>query len=121
AGFGAYRPALTGLAMALADGDLASARVIASRGRELEGGPPGELSYLAAFLDGLGGARRAEYLSAAGPAMRRLHFAGRIEHADVSELMCASDALVVPSTFPEAFGMVVAEGACCGAVPVSAD
>jgi glycosyltransferase involved in cell wall biosynthesis len=27
---------------------------------------------------------------------------------------------VVPSTFPEAFGMVAAEGAACGALPVSA-
>ena len=53
--------------------------------------------------------------------MRRVHFAGRIEHDDVSELMSASQAVVVPSTFPEAFGMVLAEAACCGSVPLSAD
>jgi glycosyltransferase involved in cell wall biosynthesis len=53
--------------------------------------------------------------------MGRVHFAGRIEHADVSELMCASQAVVVPSTFPEAFGMVLAEAACCGSMPLSAD
>jgi glycosyltransferase involved in cell wall biosynthesis len=52
--------------------------------------------------------------------MRRIHFAGRIEHDDVSELMCASEAVVVPSTFPEAFGMVLAEAACCGSMPLSA-
>jgi len=57
---------------------------------------------------------------AAPAAMRRAHFVGRIEHADVSELMGASRALVVPSTFPEAYGMVAAEAACCGSVPVSA-
>ena len=34
--------------------------------------------------------------------------------------MGASRALVVPSTFPEAYGMVAAEAACCGSVPVSA-
>jgi glycosyltransferase involved in cell wall biosynthesis len=28
---------------------------------------------------------------------------------------------VVPSTFPEAFGMVAAEAAACGALPISAD
>ena len=52
--------------------------------------------------------------------MRRVHFAGRIEHDDVSELMCVSQAVVIPSTFPEAFGMVLAEAACCGSVPLSA-
>jgi glycosyltransferase involved in cell wall biosynthesis len=33
----------------------------------------------------------------------------------------ACAALVVPSTFPEAFGMVAVEAAACGALPVSAD
>ena len=120
AGFGAYRHALLQLARALGEGDLAAARVIASRGRELEGGPPGELRYLAAFLDGLTGAEQERYLNASPAAMRRIHFTGRIEHDDVSELMCASQAVVVPSTFPEAFGMVLAEAACCGAMPLSA-
>ena len=120
AGFGEYRDGLRQLVRAIWDGDLGAARDIARRGRELEGGPPGELRYLAAFLDSLRGAERARYLKAAPEAMRRLHFVGRIEHADVSELMGASRALVVPSTFPEAFGMVLAEAACCGSVPVSA-
>src|SRR5207253_6851171 len=112
AGFGGYRHALIELARALGDDDLATARAIASRGRELEGGQPGELHYLARFLDALGGAERSEYLTAARAAMRRVHFVGGIEHADVSEVMGASQALVIPSTFPEAFGMVLAEGPC---------
>ena len=120
AGFGEYRDALVLLASALGDGDLATAREIASRGRELEGGQPGELRYLASFLDTLGGAEGERYARVASAAMRRVHFVGRIEHSDVSELMSASEALVVPSTFPEAFGMVLAEAACCGSVPVSA-
>jgi glycosyltransferase involved in cell wall biosynthesis len=121
AGFGAYRPALLELVRVLGEGDLTAARAIARRGREEEGGPAGELHYLAAFLDGLAGAERERYLDASRAAMRRVHFAGRIEHEDVSELMCASQAVVVPSTFPEAFGMVLAEAACCGSVPLSAD
>jgi glycosyltransferase involved in cell wall biosynthesis len=120
AGFGAYRHGLLELVRALGAGDLAAARVIAKRGREEEGGPAGELHYLAAFLRGLTGADRQRYLNAAPAAMRRVHFAGRIEHDDVSELMCASRAVVVPSTFPEAFGMVLAEAACCGSMPLSA-
>jgi glycosyltransferase involved in cell wall biosynthesis len=32
----------------------------------------------------------------------------------------AADAFVMPSTFPEAFGMVAVEAAACGTLPVSA-
>ena len=45
---------------------------------------------------------------------------GRLEHDELAELLPACEALVVPSTFPEAFGMVAAEAAACGALPVSA-
>src|SRR3954449_2537284 len=50
-GFGTYREGIEQLAHALRDGDLGAAREIARRGRELEGGPPGELRYLRTFLD----------------------------------------------------------------------
>ena len=120
AGFGGYRPGLMELTGALGRGDLSAARAIADKGRELEGGPPGELHFLAAFLDSLDGAERERYVSASAAAMRRVHFAGRIEHDDVSELMCASQAVVIPSTFPEAFGMVLAEAACCGSATLAA-
>jgi glycosyltransferase involved in cell wall biosynthesis len=52
-------------------------------------------------------------------AMRRVHFTGRLEHDQVSDLMGLSRVVVVPSTFPEAFGMVLAEAACCGSIPLS--
>jgi glycosyltransferase involved in cell wall biosynthesis len=45
---------------------------------------------------------------------------GRLEHDEVAELLPRAEALVIPSTFPEAFGMVAAEAAACGALPVSA-
>ena len=97
------------------------AREVASRGRELEGGPRDELSYLRAFLDGLEGERREAYLAAAPEAASSgSHFTGRLEHDDLPELLPAFEAQVVPSTFPEAFGMVAAEAASCGALPVSA-
>ena len=38
----------------------------------------------------------------------------------MAELLPAADALVMPSTFPESFGMVAVEAAACGALPVSA-
>jgi glycosyltransferase involved in cell wall biosynthesis len=49
-----------------------------------------------------------------------VHFTGRLEHGDLPSVLPSWEALVVPSTFPEAFGMVAAEGAACGALPLSA-
>src|SRR5829696_10560277 len=119
-GFGAYRDGLLTLLSALRTGDLSSAREIARRGRELEGGPPGELRHLAAFLDGMDDRRRADYVEVARPAAAGVSFTGRLEHSDLADLLPACSAQVVPSTFPEAFGMVAVEGAACGALPISA-
>jgi glycosyltransferase involved in cell wall biosynthesis len=43
-----------------------------------------------------------------------------MDHHELVDLLPAADAIVVPSTFPEAFGMVAAEGAACGTLPVVA-
>jgi glycosyltransferase involved in cell wall biosynthesis len=115
-GFGTYRDALGRFAEALRRRDLDDLREIAARGRELEGGPPGELRYLRAFLDRVDG----EWLRAAPAAAERLHFTGRLEHDDLPALLPACEAQVMPSTFPEAFGMVAAEAAACGVLPLSA-
>ncbi|HZI90480.1 MAG TPA: glycosyltransferase family 4 protein [Thermoleophilaceae bacterium] len=119
-GFGTYRETLAEIVAALGRADLDAVREIARRGRESEGGPVGELTYLASFLDGLEGARREAYLAAAPRAAERVVFTGRLEHGDLPLLLPACESQVVPSTFPEAFGMVAAEAACCGALPLSA-
>ena len=119
-GFGAYRDGLLRLRDALAAGDLTDAREIAALGWELEGGSRNELRYLAAFIDGLEGERRAAYLEAASGAAGTVGFTGRLEHSELADLLPACEAQVVPSTFPEAFGMVAAEAAACGVLPLSA-
>src|SRR4051794_23165090 len=117
-GFGTYREGIEQLANALRDGDLDAAREIARRGRELEGGPAGELRFLTAFLDRLRDGDEAEaYLAAAARGLARIHFTGRLEHSDLPDLLPFCEAQVVPSTWPEAFGMVAAEAASCGALP----
>jgi glycosyltransferase involved in cell wall biosynthesis len=120
-GFGAYRETLGELVAALGRADLDAVREIAARGRALEGGAAGELTYLAAFLDGLDGPARDAYLAAAPAAAERVRFSGSLEHGDLPGVLPAFTAQVVPSTFPEAFGMVAAEAACSGALPLSAD
>src|SRR4051795_8925469 len=119
-GFGAFRDGLERLVAALAAGDLDAVRAVAAEGRALEGGPRAPLRHLLAFLGTLDGDERAAYLAAAARLPERVVFTGRLEHSELAPLRSACEAQVVPSTFPEAFGMVAAEAAACGALPVSA-
>jgi glycosyltransferase involved in cell wall biosynthesis len=115
-GFGEYEAATRKLWSDIERGDLDAVREIAARGRALEGGEEAPLSMLSAFLDRLPGG----YADAAMAAAGSVSFAGRLEHEEVGRLVPATDALIVPSTFPESFGMVAAEAAAAGTPPVSA-
>jgi glycosyltransferase involved in cell wall biosynthesis len=120
-GFGAYRDGLEQLCTALAGGDLERAREIGKLGRQLEGADDATpLRHLLAFLDGLAGEPRQRYLAAASALPERVSFTGRLEHAELALLLPACEAAVVPSTFPESFGMIAAEAAACGVLPISA-
>ena len=135
-GFGAYREGVEALIEDLAEGDLRGVRSLALAGRELEEeraaaktrgpaappqGPDGQpLRYLTAFLDGLSGARLEGYLGAARGLRERIVLTGRLEHRELAELLPACEVIVIPSTFPEAFGMVAVEGAAAGVFPISA-
>src|SRR3954447_13659554 len=116
-GFGTFHDALVRFVQALGARDVDGLRDIAARGRELEAGPAGELRYLNAFLDTVDD----EWLRSAPGAAERIHFTGRLEHDDLPMLLPACEAQVMPSTFPESFGMVAAEAAACGALPLSAN
>jgi glycosyltransferase involved in cell wall biosynthesis len=115
-GFGGWRAAFERLLDALAAGDRHAVRAIAEAGRELEGGPRAPLRHLLAFLDGADDA----YWEAARGLRDRVVLTGRLEHDELAPVLAACEALVFPSTFPEAFGMVAAEAAACGVLPVSA-
>lgn len=130
-GFGAYREILERLVARLADGDLEDAQEIARAGRSLEtsgGASPGSavgtdavaLRHLLAFLRSLSGAEAESYRVAAQAIGERVVFTGRLDHEELADVLPACEALVVPSTFPEAFGMVAVEAAACGVLPVSA-
>lgn len=50
-----------------------------------------------------------------------IRFTGRLEHGPLSGVLPKADVLVVPSVVPEAFGMVAAEAAACGVLPIVPD
>jgi glycosyltransferase involved in cell wall biosynthesis len=108
-GFGGWREGLEELMRALDAGDLEAARAIrAEDGREL----PELAAFLASAPDTYAGLARGSAAS--------ITWTGRLDHDELAEVLPAAEALVAPSTFPEAFGMVAAEGAACGALPVVA-
>jgi glycosyltransferase involved in cell wall biosynthesis len=106
-GFGSWREQVEDLCRALGQRELGRAEDIA-------------LPYLLAFLRGLSAGERERYADAARRLADRIVFAGRLDHDELADVLPACEALVVPSTFPEAFGMVAVEAAACGVLPISA-
>ena len=106
-GFGGWREQAEGLCDALGRGDLERVESFA-------------LPRLLAFLGSLSATEADAYRMAARALGERIVFAGRLDHEELADILPACEALVVPSTFPEAFGMVAAEAAACGVLPVSA-
>jgi glycosyltransferase involved in cell wall biosynthesis len=64
------------------------------------------------------GSDRQQLERAAG---ERVVFTGAMDHEELAALIPLADAAVVPSVLPEAFGMVAAEAAACGVIPIVSD
>jgi glycosyltransferase involved in cell wall biosynthesis len=67
------------------------------------------------------GAERERFEAVAAQFDDRVIFTGRLDHEELAQVLPLCEALVVPSTFPEAFGMVAIEAAACGVLPISAE
>ncbi len=111
-GFGTFREGLQALVRALDAGDEENAGRLAEGGRLLEGGPDGPLEHFR--LSG-------SLLRDAEGFGRSIEFVGPLGHAELSKVLPAADVAVVPSIFPETFGLVAAEFAAAGVVPFVAD
>ncbi len=109
-GYGGFEESLRSLASALARGDRETAMAIA-----LTGDDHGSLDDLVSFLSS-DVANDEGYWARA--ARVEVEFPGRLDHEPLAELLPTLDVLVVPSVVPEAFGMVAAEAAACGVLPV---
>jgi glycosyltransferase involved in cell wall biosynthesis len=96
-GFGLHREWLTALAQALDAGDADALGWLVETGAA----PPDVLE---------------PGVSGAVPTI----FTGRLDHRYAPGALAAMDVLVVPSVLDEAFGMVAAEGAAAGALPLVA-
>ena len=107
-GFGGYEDGLKALWNGLHSGDRAQVERLARAGDDEP------LNELIGFLDSLDDdgaffARMAEI---------EMEWPGRLDHEPLAQVLPHWDLLVVPSIVPEAFGMVAAEAAACGVIPV---
>jgi glycosyltransferase involved in cell wall biosynthesis len=105
-GYGGFEDGLRALWDALHAGD---------RDRVAEIARAGEHGPLAALL-ALAESPPAGYFERASEM--DVEFPGRLEHGPLSRTLPHFDVLVVPSVLAEAFGLVAAEAAACGVLPV---
>ncbi|HEX3325526.1 MAG TPA: glycosyltransferase family 4 protein [Actinomycetota bacterium] len=105
-GFGGDEDQLRSLWGALHRGDREDALAIASLG------DLGGHASLREFID----RQPPSYFARARTLDVR--FPGRLDHGPLSKVLPTFDVLVAPSVVPEAFGMVAAEAAACGVLPV---
>jgi glycosyltransferase involved in cell wall biosynthesis len=111
-GFGTFREGLQALVHALSTGDEKTASRLAELGPLLEGGPAEALEHFELS---------EELLRDAAGMEDRVEFVGPLDHEDLAKLLPAADLAVVPSIFPETFGLVAAEFAASEVVPFVAD
>jgi glycosyltransferase involved in cell wall biosynthesis len=83
----------------------------------LEAGDAGAIEWLRPTL---GLELDPEEAAAAAGGGSRVVFTGRLDHRYAPLALAAMDVLVVPSMLPEAFGMVAAEAAATGVIPLVA-
>ncbi len=111
-GFGTFREALEALVLALGTGDVPAAELLAAGGRLFEGGPAGPLEHFRLTR---------ELIQAAAGMENSVEFVGPLGHEMLAKLLPAADVAVVPSIFPESFGLVAAEFAASGVTPFVAN
>jgi glycosyltransferase involved in cell wall biosynthesis len=111
-GFGTFREGLEALVHSLSAGDETTVERLAEVGRLLEGGPAGPLEHFE-LAD--------ELLHEAAGMEDDVLFTGPLYHDELAKLLPVADVGVVPSIFPETFGLVAAELAASGVVPFVAD
>ena len=99
------REGLEALALALSTGDEKTVERLAELGKLLEGGQAGPLEHFEVSQ---------ELLQDAAGMEDDVEFIGPLRHEELTRLLPAAELGVVPSIFPETFGLVAAELAACG-------
>ncbi|MCZ4496185.1 MAG: glycosyl transferase group 1 [Thermoleophilia bacterium] len=124
AGFGPLRDGLEALLVAMQSGNEAALDALAADMGRLSGEGGSALLHLAAWLDELRQlGELATWLATCAEVRvaERVAWLGLVDHEILAELWPLASTSVVPSILAEAFGMVAAEAATCGCVPIVSD
>jgi glycosyltransferase involved in cell wall biosynthesis len=124
AGFGPLRDGLEALLHAMRAGDEPALDALADGMGALSGEGGAAMPHLRGFLDTL--RERGELatwlqLAARHRVDERVSWLGLVDHGVLAQLWPLAETSIVPSVLAEAFGMVAAEAAACGCVPIVAD
>jgi glycosyltransferase involved in cell wall biosynthesis len=111
-GHGTFREGLEALTLALSSGNRRAAELLAAHGRLFEGGQDSAMEHFTLTDTLLGEAK--------GMA-EAIEFVGPLYHAELARVLPAAEVGVVPSIFPETFGLVAAELAASSVPPFVAD
>jgi len=119
-GYGKFRPTLEILLRGLIEGNKELLEIIIEKGNYLEGKKHGELKYLSKFWNSLKKDDKIErYLELAKKInLDRVVFLGKLDHDILPYVIKKHSVIVVPSIFPESFGMVSIEGMSQGLIPI---
>ncbi len=116
AGDGPMEEPLKAFIALLDKGQIAEARRLAQAEPELK--PSAEYGPV---IPDFGWEEEELYAKAAtGNLKDRIQFTGHISHERLAPLLAVSDMIMMPSVFPEAYGLAAVEGLSAGAVPVAA-
>jgi glycosyltransferase involved in cell wall biosynthesis len=111
-GYGTFREGLEALTHALSTGDRRAVETLAGAGRLFEGGPASPMEHFEVSEELLRDAKGME---------EYVEFVGPLYHEELSCVLPVADVAVVPSIFPETFGLVAAEFGASGVPPFVAD
>ncbi len=111
-GYGTFREGLEALTLALSTGNRRVVELLAENGRLFEGGPASPMEHFE-VTDAL--------LCDAEGMAADIEFVGPLYHAELARVLPAAEVAVVPSIFPETFGLVAAEAAASSVPPFVTD
>jgi glycosyltransferase involved in cell wall biosynthesis len=119
-GYGKFRPTLELLLRGLVEGNKNLIEVLVKNGNFLENEKEGSLKYIEYFLEDLiKKGKLNEYLNLAKKInLENIVFLGKLDHDTLPYIIKKHNLIVVPSIFPESFGMVSIEGMSQGLIPI---
>lgn len=119
-GYGKFRPTLEMMLRALRDNNTKVLDLLIEEGEYLESEKNGNLAYISEFWSSLKKKEKLEmYLKLAQKMnLDNIRFIGKLDHDTLPYIIKKNSVVVVPSIFPESFGMVSIEGMSQGLAPV---